>query len=83
MHTGWIIGVARKAGGRIDAEDYAVAIADMTMALKAVRRHVGRAPDAHVWVKERLLEAAPNLPSGSIRRWDAPHNGSRRLRRAG
>jgi len=83
MHIGWIIGVARKADGRIDAEDYAVAIVDMTMALKAVRARVGRAPDVHVWVKERLLEAAPNLPSGSIRRWDAAHDGAGRLRRAG
>jgi hypothetical protein len=83
MHTGWIIGVARKAGGRIDAEDYAVAIVDMTMALNAVRRRVGRAPDVHVWVREPLLEAAPNLAPGGIRRWDAPHDGSRGLRRAG
>ena len=50
--TGWIIGVARKTDGRIDAEEYGVAIPDMSLALNAVRRLVGRAPETHVWVKE-------------------------------
>ena len=66
MQTGWIIGVARKSGGRIDTEEYAVAIVDMTMALNAVRRLVGRGPETHVWVKEPLLAEGPELEPGGI-----------------
>jgi hypothetical protein len=83
MQNGWIIGVARRAGGRIDAEDYAVAIPDMTLALNAVRRLVGRTPDIHVWVKERLLPGTSEIEAGGIRRWDTPQGvADRTLRRA-
>jgi hypothetical protein len=71
MQAGWIIGVARKTGGRIDAEEYGVAIGDMTMALNAVRRLVGRSPDCHAWVKGRLLADDAALELGSICRRDS------------
>jgi hypothetical protein len=74
MQTGWIIGVARKTGRRIDTEEYGVTILDMTMALNAVRRLVGRAPDTHVWVKEPLAGKGAELTPGSIRRRDAAHD---------
>jgi hypothetical protein len=82
MHTGWIIGVARRAGGRIDAEDYAVAIPDMTLALNAVRRLVGRTPDIHVWVKEPFLAEASEIEAGNVRRGDMPRAGAGRVRSA-
>ena len=83
MQTGWIIGVARKAGGRIDAEDYAVAIPDMGLALNAVRRLVGRAPDIHVWVKAPLLAEASEIGLGSVHRPDSsPEIAHRILHRA-
>jgi hypothetical protein len=68
--TGWIIGVARKTGGRIEAEEYGVAIADMAMALNAVRRLVGRAPETHAWVMGPLFADAVELEPGRIRRRD-------------
>jgi hypothetical protein len=71
MQAGWIVGVARKTGGRIDAEEYGVAIGDMTMALNAVRRLVGRGPDSHAWVKGPLLADAEQLEPGSICRRDS------------
>jgi hypothetical protein len=82
MHSGWIIGVARKAGGRIDAEDYAVAIPDMTLALNAVRRLVGRAPDIHVWVKEPLLAEPLEIEPGSVHRQDMPRVSEGHIRSA-
>ena len=84
MQAGWIIGVARKSSGRIDAEEYTVAIADMTMALNAVRRLVGRRPETHVWVKEPLREAEPEHEPGAIRRRDGgvPDAACPTLRRA-
>ena len=84
MQTGWIIGVARKTGGRIEAEEYGVAIADMAMALNAVRRLVGRGPETHVWIKEPLFEEAPELEPGGIRPRDShvPDTDGRTLRRA-
>ena len=69
--TGWIIGVARKTDGRIDAEEYGVAIADMSLALNAVRRLVGRAPETHVWVKEPMLGEGIALEPGAVHRRDA------------
>jgi hypothetical protein len=84
MKTGWIVGVAMKAQGRVEAEDYAVAIDDMVMALNAVRRLVGRRPDTHVWVKEPLRDAASQLAPGTIRRQATPREASDRVqRRAG
>ena len=84
MHTGWIIGVARKTGGRIDAEEYGVAIADMVLALNAVRRLIGRAPETHVWVKEPMLEEGQELEPGGVHRRDGdmPDAEGRWLRRA-
>ena len=70
-HTGWIIGVARRIDGRIDAEEYGVAIADMSVALKTVRRLVGRAPETHVWIKEPMLREGQSLEPGAVRRRDA------------
>jgi hypothetical protein len=69
--TGWIIGVARKTDGRIDPEEYGVAIPDMSLALNAVRRLVGRAPETHIWVKEPMLGDEMALESGAVRRRDA------------
>jgi hypothetical protein len=68
MQAGWIVGVARKIGRRIDTEEYGVAILDLTLALKAVQRPVGRAPETHVWVKEPLVGA---IVPGDIQRRDA------------
>lgn len=84
MQTGWIIGVARKTGGRIDAEEYGVAIADMAMALNAVRRLVGRAPETHAWVMGPLLADGAELELGGIRRRDSglPDTAGPTLRRA-
>jgi hypothetical protein len=76
MQTGWIIGVARKTGGRIDAEEYGVAIADMAMALNAVRRLVGRAPETHAWIKGPLLADGSELEPGGIRRRDSDIDGT-------
>jgi hypothetical protein len=70
MQAGWIIGVARKTGWGIDTEEYGVAILDMTMALNAVRRLVGRAPEVHVWVKEPLAGKGGELAPGGIQRRD-------------
>jgi hypothetical protein len=82
--TGWIIGVARKTGGRIDAEEYGVAIADMATALNAVRRLVGRAPETHAWVMGPLIAGAADLEPGRIRRRDGgmPDLADPTLRRA-
>ncbi len=88
MQAGWIVGVARKTGGRIDAEEYGVAIADMAMALNADRRLVGRGPESHVWVKGPLLADAADLAPGGVRRRDSdmapigPMSASPTLRRA-
>jgi hypothetical protein len=71
MQAGWIIGVARKTGWGIDTEEYGVAILDMTMALNAVRRLVGRAPEVHVWVKKPLAGKGGELTPGGIQRRDA------------
>jgi hypothetical protein len=74
--TGWIIGVARKTDGRIDAEEYGVAIPDMSLALNAVRRLVGRAPETHVWGKEPMLGEGEALEPGAIHRRDAETKGA-------
>jgi hypothetical protein len=83
-HTGWVVGVARKTDGRIDAEEYGVAIADMGLALNAVRRLVGRAPETHVWVKEPMLGEGEALEPGAVHRRDAEMAGAKgfALRRA-
>jgi hypothetical protein len=68
MQAGWIIGVARKTGGRIDAKEYRVAIGDTTTALNAVRRLVGRTPECHVWVKGPLsADDAAELARDTVR----------------
>lgn len=79
LNTGWIIGVARKTDGRIDAEEYGVAIADMSLALSAVRRLVGRAPETHVWVKEPMLGGGDALEPGAVRRREAEMAGAENL----
>jgi hypothetical protein len=79
MQNGWIIGVARRTGGRIDTEDYAVAIPDMTLALNAVRRLVGRTPDIHVWVKEPLVAEASEIEAGDVRHGDMLRAGAGRI----
>lgn len=80
MQAGWIIGVARKTRGRIDTEEYGVAILDMTMALNAVRLLVGRAPEIHVWVKEPLAGKAEGLVASDIQCRDAAQDTPEHIR---
>ena len=79
MQAGWIIGVAKRSGRRIDTQEYGVAILDMTMALNAVRRLVGRAPETHVWVKEPLAGKVEGLAPGGIQCRDAAQDAPGRI----
>lgn len=75
MWNGWSVGVSKRGSdGRSQTDFYDVAIGDFDKALSAVRSSVGKAREAHVWIKEPLQDwriMSLKLLRGEVRRRSA------------